>query len=74
MTGASNTAGTRTPSTAELEAMAVLQEIREHGGYVLLDLLGNLHVRHLARIPPKLRSRVVLYYPEIVRLLLDNLE
>lgn len=72
--GSSNTAGPRSPSAAELEAMTVLREVREHGGYVLLDLLGNIHVRHLAGVPSKLRSRVVLYYPEIVRLLLDGLE
>jgi hypothetical protein len=65
---------TRRPSTAEREAMTVLQEVRRHGGYVLLDLQGNIHVRHIARVPVELRCRIARYYPEVVQLLLDSVE
>jgi hypothetical protein len=64
----------RNVSTAELEAMTVLQDIREHGGYVLLDLQGTLHVRHIARVPPELRNRLVRCDTEIARLLLQSVE
>ena len=61
-------------NTAVLEAMRVLREVREHGGYVLLDRQGSIHVRHIACIAPELRTRVVWYYDEIVRLLLESVE
>jgi hypothetical protein len=74
MTRAADAEPARSASTVELEAMTVLREIREHGGYVLLDLTGNLHVRHIAGIPIELRDRIARYYAEIVRLLLESLE
>lgn len=74
MTRAPEVAVTRDASTTELEAMTVLREIREHGGYVLLDLQGGIHVRHIARVPVELKTRVALYYPEIVRLLLERVQ
>jgi len=59
-------------STTELEAMTVLREVREHGGYVLLDVQGCIHVRHIACVPPELMSRILRYYDEIIRLLLES--
>jgi len=72
MTRAPTVAAARSASTAELEAMTALREIREHGGYVLLDLQGGVHVRHIARVPVELKRRLALYYHEIVRLLLES--
>lgn len=67
-------AATRGVSTTELEAMTVLREIREHGGYVLLDIEGAIHVRHIARLPVALKTRAAHYYPEIVRLLPESVQ
>jgi hypothetical protein len=67
-------AAARGVSKAELEAMSALREIRKHGGYVLLDLRGDVHIRHIARVPIELKTRVALYYPEIVRLLLESVQ
>jgi hypothetical protein len=64
----------RNVSTAQLEAMAVLQDIREHGGYVLLDLQGTIYVRHIAYVPPELRNRLLQCHTEIARLLLESVE
>jgi hypothetical protein len=61
-------------NTAELQAMTLLREVREHGGYVLLDLQGSIHIRHIERIPPELTTRMVWYYDEIVRILLNSIE
>jgi hypothetical protein len=61
-------------NTAELQAMTVLREVRERGGYVLLDLQGCIHVRHIESVPPELTTRIVWYYDEIVRLLLHSVE
>jgi hypothetical protein len=67
-------AAARGVSTAELEAMSALREIREHGGYVLLDFRGDIHIRHIARVPVELKKRVALFYREIVRLLLESVQ
>ena len=64
----------RALSTAELEALMLLQEVRRHGGYVLLDLQGCIHVRHVARIPVEFEKRMALHYPEIVRLILETVQ
>jgi hypothetical protein len=74
MTRAADAEPARSTSTAELQAVTVLLEVREHGGYVLLDLTGDLHVLHAAGIPVELRDRILRYYPEIVRHLLESLE
>lgn len=74
MTRAAQVAATRSVSARELEAMTVLREIREHGGYVLLDLQGDIHVHHIARVPADVKTRVALYYAEVVRLLLESVQ
>lgn len=74
MTRAADAESVRSAHTAELEAVTVLREVCEHGGYVLLDLTGDLHVLHAAGIPVQVRERIVRYYPEIVRLLLETPE
>ena len=54
--------------------MTALQEVRKHGGYVLLDIDGCVHVRHIAHVPVELKTRLARYYPEIVRLLLESIQ
>lgn len=69
--GATTKGGAR---TAELEAMSALREIREQGGFVLVDLRGNLLVHHIRRVPVELKARLIRYYPEIVQLLLASFD
>jgi hypothetical protein len=40
----------------------------------LLDLEGNIHVRHIAEVPVDLTRRLAFYYPEVVRLLAESVE
>jgi hypothetical protein len=74
MARASDLAPAANANTAELEAITVLRQIREHGGYVLLDLQGCIHVRHVACVPPEFRSRLERYYLEIARILLRSVQ
>jgi hypothetical protein len=57
--------------TAELEAVAVLREIRENGGYVLVDINGGIHVYRAGRVPRKLMIRLAWYKQEAVRVLVE---
>jgi hypothetical protein len=57
--------------TAELEAVTVLREIRENGGYVLVDINGGIHVYRAGRVPRKLMIRLAWYKQEAVRVLVE---
>jgi hypothetical protein len=57
--------------TAEFEAVAVLREIRENGGYVLVDIHGGIHVYRAGRVPRKLMIRLAWYKHEAVRVLVE---
>jgi hypothetical protein len=54
----------RALSTAELEALSVLREIRELGAFVLIDVDGCMYVCHGARVPTRLKSRLATYCSE----------
>jgi hypothetical protein len=64
----------RTLSTAELDALSVLREIRESGAFVLIDVDSCMYIYHVAPIPDALKSRLLAYRYEAATLLLEYIQ
>jgi hypothetical protein len=61
----------RALSIRELEALAILREIRELGAFVLIDVDGRMCIYHRVQVPSLLKSRLAAYRTEATRLLLE---
>jgi hypothetical protein len=61
----------RALSIRELEALAILREIRELGAFVLIDVDGGMCIYHRVQVPSLLKSRLAAYRTEATRLLLE---
>lgn len=64
----------RALGTREIEAQAVLREIRESGAFVLIDVDGRMYVYHRAPLPERLKSRLAEYRTEATQLLLQCIQ
>lgn len=61
----------RARSIRELEALAILGEIRELGAFVLIDVDGRMCIYHQVQVPSRLKSRLAAYRTEATHLLLE---
>lgn len=64
----------RALSIRELEALAILHEIREFGAFVLIDVDGRMYIYHRVHMPSRLKSRLAAYRTEAIRLLLERVQ